>query len=74
MAGHSAYAKERDRLLRHDILICLVTDQVPLMKQRKISCLTYTPPLYEQLKSIAHLSLGLAAAGLWAQEMSDDVS
>lgn len=74
MAGRSAYAKERSQLFPVGMPIFLVTDKVTLINGQKLGERPYTPPLYDQLKSIAHLSLGIAAAGLYAQETPGDTS
>ena len=74
MAGRSAYAKEHSKLLPEGLPIFLITDKVTLINGRKLGERPYTPPLYNQLKSIAHLSLGIAAAGLFAQETPNDPS
>lgn len=74
MAGRSAYAKEHSKMLPADFPIFLVTGKVSLIKGSKSGERSYTPPLYDQLKSLSHLSLGIAAAGLFALETPNDQS
>lgn len=72
MAGRSAYAKLHSKPFPVGLPIFLITDKVTLINGRKFGAVPYTPPLYDQLKSIAHLSLGLVSAGLYALEMPND--
>lgn len=74
MAGRSAYAKEHSKMFPASLPIFVVRDKVSLIKGRKIGELPYTPALYDQLKSLSHLPLGIAAAGLSAMETPRDLS
>lgn len=74
MAARSAYGKEHSKMFPASLPIFLVRDKVSLIKGHKIGELSYTPALYDQLKSLSHLPLGIAAAGLSAIETPRDLS
>lgn len=74
MAGRSAYANEHSKMFPASLPIFVVRDKVSLIKGHKIGELSYTPALYDQLKSLSHLPLGIAAAGLSAMETPRDLS
>lgn len=74
MAGRSAYAKEHSKMLPADLPVFLVSGKVSLIKGSKRGERAYTPPVYDQLKSLSHLPLGVAAAGLFALETPNDLS
>lgn len=72
MAGRSAYAQARSKALYGDVPVFIVSDKVTLIKGRHLGSRPYTPVLYDQLKSLSHLSLGIAGAGIFAMETPGD--
>jgi hypothetical protein len=74
MSARSAYAKLKERSLYGETPVFLVSDKVTLIKGRHLGAISYTPPIYEQLKSISHITLGIAGAGLSALETPGDLS
>jgi len=68
MAGRSAYAQARSKALYGDVPVFVVSDKVTLIKGKHLGSRPYTPVLYDQLKSLSHLPLGIAGAGIFAKE------
>lgn len=74
MAARTAYAKARDKVLEGNVPVFVVSDKVTLVRGQHLGSRAYTPILYDQLKSLSHLPLGIAGAGLLALEKSGDSS
>jgi hypothetical protein len=72
MAGRTAYAQARSKALDGDVPVFVVSDKVTLIKGKQLGSRSYTPALYDQLKSLSHLPLGIASAGIFAMEMPGD--
>lgn len=65
-AGHEAYSAAKADILKSDQPVFLVTDSVTLIRGEELGSFPITPVIYDQLKSVSHISLGLygAAKGL----------
>lgn len=71
-AARDTYSASRALALKSDQPVFLVTDTVTLIRGEDLGSLTYTPPLYQYLKSISHLPLGAYSASIRLLENPTD--
>ncbi len=64
VAARESYAAARALALKSDQPVFLVTDTVTLIRGEDLGSLSYSPPLYHELKSISHLPLGVYSASI----------
>lgn len=64
VAARESYSAARALALKSDQPVFLVTDTVTLIRGEDLGSLPYTPPTYHDLKSIAHLPLGVYSASI----------
>lgn len=62
IAARAAYADARAKALTPDQPVFLVTDKITLIKGHDLGSRPTTTPIYETLKSFAHLPLGVVSA------------
>ena len=62
VAARESYAAARALALKSDQPVFLVTDTVTLIRGEDLGSLPYTPLIYDYLKSISHLPLGVYSA------------
>lgn len=71
-AARESYAAARALALKSDQPVFLVTDTVTLIRGEDLGSLAYSPPLYQFLKSISHLPLGVYSASIGRLEHPTD--
>jgi len=71
-AARESYAAVRALALKSDQPLFLVTDTVTLIRGEDLGSLPYSPPLYDFLKSISHLPLGVYSASIGRLEHPAD--
>lgn len=71
-AARESYAASRALALKSDQPVFLVTDTVTLIRGEDLGSLPYTPALYQYLKSISHLPLGIYSASIGLLENPAD--
>lgn len=72
VTARESYAAARALALKSDQPVFLVTDTVTLIRGEDLGSLPYTPLIYDYLKSISHLPLGVYSASMGLVENPTD--